>query len=77
MANTQYLAGMQCRGCGHTGPFLIEVRVQLLVHDDGTNTFADGAPSTTGSEWDSNSYCVCPTCHEDGVVFEFQCDEDA
>lgn len=63
--NKNCLEGMQCPKCKRYGPFRIAVSCVVTVRDNGTDD--DGAP-----EWDSGSYCECPSCDHDGIVSDFK-----
>ncbi|MEN6304887.1 MAG: hypothetical protein ABFD96_19305 [Armatimonadia bacterium] len=66
MPNTKLLDGMCCPECGSEGPFLIEVTMMVLIHDDGPDP-----EDETEKNWDNDSYCECPECHHHGAVRDF------
>lgn len=63
--NTNCLDGMRCPKCGSYGPLVICTRVDVLVHDDGTEYFGGGY------EWDDDAPCSCEECKYSGVVLDF------
>jgi hypothetical protein len=67
MANTNCLDGMKCPKCGSEGPFKIAGTALFTVSDEGTEEYGD-------VEWDNNSYCHCPECDLDGIVYSFKTD---
>ena len=64
-ANTNCLAGMACPSCKNEGPFKIAATALFTIHDDGTGAFGD-------VEYDDGSYCACPQCDFDGIVWDFK-----
>lgn len=51
--NTNCLGGLRCPKCGSWEPFYVDVRVTVLVWDDGgENTYDD-------QEWDDDSAIHC------------------
>ena len=63
--NENCLEGMQCPHCGDYGPFKIEVRCIVTMHDDGTDDYDD-------TNWDGDSYCRCMNCGEEATVKAFR-----
>ena len=63
--NTNCLEGMECPGCKSDGPFKIAATVLCTIHDEGAEDF--GEP-----EYDDGSYCACPQCDFDGIVWDFK-----
>lgn len=66
--NINALAGMRCPKCRSEGPFRIEVRKVLTMHDDGSED--EGGDE----EWNNESYCKCCKCPNDwaGTVADFR-----
>ncbi len=60
--NSNCLEGIKCPACGSEGPFVIEVRTQVLMYDEGSEDY------NSDSHWDNTSYMRCDECDE--------CDED-
>jgi hypothetical protein len=65
MPNTNCLENIACPKCGSDGPFFIEVRKQVLMHDDGSEE------CDSDEHWDSESYCRCFECDHEGEVTDF------
>ena len=63
--NTNCLIGIKCPDCGSEGPFIIEVRTQVLMTDDGSED------CDSDHHWDSLSYMRCYECDRDGQASEF------
>ena len=68
--NENCLFGFQCPSCGSCGPFYIEARLVVLVHDDGTD-FPE-QDNMDVMEWDNESYCKCYNCELYGTVKDFK-----
>ena len=64
--NENCLLGFQCPRCGSCGPFYIEARALVLVHDDGTD-YPKGE-----LDWGDESYCECYNCEVYGTVKDFK-----
>ena len=67
--NTNCLEGMKCPNpdCDSPyGPFEIECKTSVTVHDDGT----DG--DTKDTEWDDDSWIQCKSCQTVGTVADFR-----
>ena len=67
--NHNCLYGMQCPQCGSYEPFVIEVRMQVVMYDNGSDAYGDGASGD--QECGEDSYCRCVECHHDGTVKDF------
>jgi hypothetical protein len=65
MANTNCLAGIRCPSCGSEGPFIIEVTVQVVMSDEGSE-YGEG-----DLHWDEESYMRCAECDFDGTAADF------
>jgi hypothetical protein len=65
--NTNVLEGFRCPNpdCGSYGPFKIEVKQYVVVHDDGTD-LPEG-----DTEWDDENYCQCCECDHEATVKAF------
>lgn len=63
--NTNCLIGIKCPSCGSEGPFIIEVRTQVLMYDNGSED------CDSDNHWDSLSYMRCYECDRDGQAREF------
>ena len=66
ISNTNCLEGIKCPNCGSEGPFIIEVRTQVMMHDDGSEDYNGDI------HWDDNSYMRCFECDEDGPAKHFR-----
>jgi hypothetical protein len=64
-ANTNCLTGMECPGCKSVGPFKIAATALFIIHDEGTGEFGE-------LEYDDGSYCECPQCDFNGIVWDFK-----
>lgn len=64
--NTNCLEGMACPKCQSEGPFWINAKLDILMHDDGHDT--DGGDT----EWDGESACTCKECQHGGTVADFR-----
>jgi len=62
--NENCLAGLRCPKCKEYGPFNIECRATVTMHDDGSK-------GTTGHNWDTGASCWCVSCHYAGKVQDF------
>ena len=62
--NTNCLADMGCPLCGNRDELRIVVSGVASVTDDGIEFVGD-------TEWDIGSFCQCPVCDYDGVVYDF------
>ena len=65
MANTNCLAGIRCPSCGSEGPFIVEVTVQVVMSDEGSE-YGEG-----DLHWDEESYMRCVECDADGTAADF------
>ena len=63
--NNNCLEGIKCPKCGSEGPFIVEVRVQVLMHDEGSED------CNSDNHWDGNSYMRCYMCDADGLAKDF------
>jgi hypothetical protein len=68
MANENCLEGLRCPQCGSEEPFRVEVKVMMLIWDDGE----DDDSMSAGRNWDDASYCECFECHHTGTVADFR-----
>jgi len=66
MNNHNCLEGIKCPICGSEGPFIIEVRTQVMMFDDGSDDY------TSDIHWDGDSYMRCYRCDEDGPARHFR-----
>jgi len=64
MTNDNCLENISCPECGHTDSFIIEVKTQADVNDEGAVTFGD-------MQWDEWSLITCKNCETWGTVAEF------
>ena len=69
MSNTNCLEGMACPQCGSLGPFTIEIKTTVVMHDDGSEL------GRGHEQWDGDSYCGCRECDTHGVVSDFRTTE--
>lgn len=65
MPNTNCLMGMQCPVCESEGAFIINVKVDMVTTDEGTE-YSEGE-----HYWDDSSYCKCQACKYEATVKEF------
>ena len=66
MNNHNCLEGFKCPICGSEGPFIIEVKTQVMMYDDGSDDY------TSDIHWDGDSYMRCYRCDEDGPAKHFR-----
>ena len=66
MNNHNCLEGIKCPICGSEGPFIIEVRTQVMMYDDGSEDY------NSDIHWDGDSYMRCDECDEDGPAKHFR-----
>ncbi len=66
MNNHNCLEGIKCPICGSEGPFIIEVRTQVMMYDDGSEE------CDSDIHWDGDSYMRCSYCDEDGLAKDFR-----
>ena len=64
--NTNCLANMACPQCKSYGPFDIEVKKWMTMHDDGSEESEDGT-----EEWGDDSRCHCLNCDYTAKVKDF------
>lgn len=65
MPNSNCLEGFKCPKCKSEGPFNIEMKSVITLHDNGTDEHSD-------TEWGQNSYCDCAECCHSGIVADFR-----
>lgn len=61
--NNNCLANVACPNCGSRGPFRVEVKTVVTMHDNGTEDHGD-TESTGG-------YTQCLACGSEGVDADF------
>lgn len=66
--NHNCLYGMQCPTCHSYKPFILEVRTQVLMWDEGSDPYGAGGDQ----HWDDTSYCRCEVCDHEGTVRDFR-----
>jgi hypothetical protein len=66
--NTNCLTGFRCPACKSPGPFSITVEAVFTFHDDGAGDHG-------AIEYDGDSCCACIDCDFDGIVRDFQTEE--
>ena len=64
MRNDNYLQGIACPACGSEGPFVVQVTAVAVMHDYGSEY-------VESIEWTNTSNISCMTCHNYGMVGEF------
>jgi hypothetical protein len=64
--NENCLLGFQCPSCDSCGPFYIEARIVVLVHDPGLDF------SNSKIVSDDDSRCKCYSCELSGTVKDFK-----
>ncbi len=64
--NSNCLEGIKCPSCGSEGPFIIEIKTQVLMYDDGAED------CDSDHHWDKDSYMRCYECDEDGPAQDFR-----
>ena len=70
--NHNCIDGMQCPACQSYEPFIIEVRMQIVMYDEGSDAYGDGASGDL--DWDEDAYCRCVICAHEGTVADFRKD---
>ena len=65
MSNTNCLEGVRCPECGSEGPFIVEVRQQVRMYDEGTEEVEGDI------HWDDGAYMRCEACDFDGTAVDF------
>ena len=71
MPNQTLLAGMACPDCGSEGPFRIDCRQTLTIHDDSAGDEENGDVT-----WSDGSFCQCLCCPRAGLVRDFYTNTD-
>lgn len=64
--NEDYMKGMACPQCGYDEKMLIEVRVVVVVDDDGPEDPIN--TEFTEPVWDEDSWAKCYKCRYEGTV---------
>jgi rubrerythrin len=74
--NVNCLENMRCPKCGEEDEILVYASMWVSLTDDGTDPYADSTRNMGGVEWEDKSPAHCPSCGHDGILANWEVQDD-